>query len=153
MTPFISFMHRNPAFGIAAVILGFGIAVVLHTTVLLIRQCVNNIKESGKIWKGIIYGLLGYQIIDRTPERVMSVSRAKKGSLDENGERIDYDFVAKTNRQGIIKVTVSHDKSKVMPEPYCHDVTRGKSRAAIAYYREGDNDFSSIERAINKILR
>ena len=142
MQPFIDLCAKNPAIAISAMILGGGIVLFIQAMIIIAGQCKKNYENSGKFFSAIFAGMRG-EIIKPEPERFISAIRAKE---DEGA-----DFFVKTNK-GKFPITVSHDPSKVMINPWCLPVIRGNGRSAIVYYREGLNDYAAIEEAVKKIL-
>ncbi len=143
MQPFIDLCAKNPAFAISAMIFGGGIVLFVQAMFIIAIQCHRNYENSGKFFSAIFAGMRG-EIIKPEPERFITAIRAK--------ENEGADYFVKTNR-GKFPITVSHDPSKVMINPWCLQITRGNSRSAIVYYREGLNDYAAIEEAVKKILR
>jgi hypothetical protein len=142
MQPFINLCTKNPAFAISAMILGGGIVLFIQAMIIIAKQCKYNVKASGHLLSGIFDGLMGREYKPE-PERFITVNRSKDRNVD---------FYVRTNK-GVIPITVSHDSSKVMINPWCLPVYQGESRTAIVYYRDGLNDFAAIEEAVKKILK
>lgn len=142
MQPFINLCTKNPAFAISAMILGGGLVLFVQAMIIIAKQCKYNVKASGHLWSGIFDGLMGREYKPE-PERFITVNRSKDRNVD---------FYVRTNK-GVIPITVSHDSSKVMINPWCLPVYQGESRTAIVYYRDGLNDFAAIEEAVKKILK
>ena len=142
MQPFINLCTKNPAFAISAMILGGGIVLFIQAMIIIAKQCKYNVKASGHLLSGIFDGLMGREYKPE-PEKFITVNRSKDRNVD---------FYVRTNK-GVIPITVSHDSSKVMINPWCLPVYQGESRTAIVYYRDGLNDFAAIEEAVKKILK